>query len=104
MCAKASRKSCSPLTMIFPSQRRACDIPRGAYAATMSGGGASISLEYALCGCSRRAACHIGLHHLLRIDDAVELRLGDKSQLPRGRLQREIALHGVVGNLRGLVV
>ena len=48
--------------------------------------------------------CDIGLHHFLRIDHAIEFVLRDKAQFQRGSLQREIVVHGVVGDLRRLVV
>src|SRR5215831_3663251 len=52
----------------------------------------------------RRLCRHVWLHHLARIDDAVELGLGDEAEFQRGRLQREVVVGGVVGDLRGLVV
>src|SRR5262249_23041343 len=52
----------------------------------------------------RWLARHVRLDHFFWIDDAIEFRLGDETQLQRGFLQREVVVHGVVGDLRGLVV
>ena len=48
--------------------------------------------------------CNVGVDHLRRIDDAVELVLCDKPQLKCGLLQREIVVQRVVRNLRCLVI
>src|SRR5882724_6001762 len=48
--------------------------------------------------------CHIWFHHLAWIDDAIKFILGYKAQFQGGILEREIIVHGVVGNLRCLVV
>src|ERR1700733_4899477 len=47
---------------------------------------------------------NVGVDHLRRIDDAVELFLCDKPQLERGLLEREVVVQRVVRNLRGLVI
>src|SRR5262249_21194958 len=51
------------------------------------------------CGCR-----HIGPHHFLWIDDAIEFGLRDVAQFQSGRLQRQIVVHGVVSDLRRFVV
>src|SRR5207247_8168880 len=43
-------------------------------------------------------------NHLRRIDNTVELGLGNKAQFQRGGLQRENVVHRVVSDLRRLVV
>src|SRR5260370_34915817 len=47
--------------------------------------------------------CNIGLHHLGRIDNTIEFRLGYKAQLHRGGLKRKGIVQGVVSNRRSLV-
>src|ERR1700730_2735674 len=42
--------------------------------------------------------CNIGLHHLARIDNAIEFRLGYKAQLQGRRLERQIIVQGVVSD------
>src|SRR6516165_1802095 len=68
--------------------------------ATSSPGHASCSTR----PLARWLARHVRLDHFFRIYDAIEFRLRDEAQLQRGFLQREIVVHGVVGDLRGLVV
>src|SRR5579859_313580 len=50
------------------------------------------------------ATCDIGLHHFLWIDDAIEFGFSHKSQLQRGDLESQVVVHGVVRDLRRLVV
>src|SRR5215831_14285132 len=47
---------------------------------------------------------HVRSYHLAWIDDAVELCFGYEAQLQRRRLQCQIVVHSVMGDLRGLVV
>src|SRR6185312_2243107 len=46
----------------------------------------------------------VGPDHLRRVDDAVELRLGDKAKLQGGLFQRQVVVGGVMRDLRRLVV
>src|SRR5262249_56478895 len=48
--------------------------------------------------------CDIRVDHLRRLDDTIEFGLRDKAQLQRRILEREVVVHGVVGDLRRLVV
>src|SRR2546425_3296208 len=49
-------------------------------------------------------SCYIRIHHLFRIDDPIEFRLRDEPQRQGGGLEREVVIHGVVSDLRCLVV
>ena len=81
---------------IFPqSMRRICR----AVAA-----GVECAGRNAFSGSMRGGTRHVRLHHFLGVDNAIELRLTDKAQFQRGLFQREVVVHGVVGDLRGLVV
>src|SRR5215475_9572099 len=46
----------------------------------------------------------IGMHHFCWINDPIELGLRNEAQLQGGRLEREVVVHGVVRDLRRLVV
>ena len=46
----------------------------------------------------------IGVDHLGRVDDAVEVGLGDEAELQRGGFEREVVVLGVMRDLRRLVV
>src|SRR5207302_1583610 len=48
--------------------------------------------------------CNIGLHHLARIDNAIEFRLGYKAQFQGGGLKRQVIVQGVVSDLGCLVI
>src|ERR1700731_2524914 len=66
---------------------------------------ASISEPRAAAGAELSGGrCNIGFHHLARIDNAIEFRLGYKAQLQGGGLQRQIIVHGVVSDLGCLVI
>jgi hypothetical protein len=41
----------------------------------------------------------VGLYHLGRIDDTIELRFRDEAEFERGRLQREVAVHRMMRDL-----
>src|ERR1700741_60841 len=46
----------------------------------------------------------IGVDHLGRVDDAIEVGLGDIAELQRGGLERKIVVLGIMRYLRRLVV